>query len=108
MKPIYLAAAACRVSATRWWVRSGRWTYGAPGEVRMLWRKPKFGVNQLGFVSSYSPIQDNGQAHNTAGVPYYGMLAFAYARSGSSQSIALEVPAADLDLTAYAFGNDGM
>lgn len=65
------------------------------------------GVNQLGFVSSYSPVQDDGQGNNTAGVPYYGMLAFAAATAGCSQSIALEMPAGERDLTAYAFGNNG-
>lgn len=37
------------------------------------------GVNQLGFISSYSPIQDDTKGVNSAGVPYYGMLAFATA-----------------------------
>jgi hypothetical protein len=36
------------------------------------------GVNQLGFVSSYSPIQDDGKGVNSAGVPYYGMLVLAF------------------------------
>ena len=65
------------------------------------------GVNQLGFVSSYSPIQDDGKANNTAGVPYYGMLAFAVARTGCTQTIALEAPEAQPDLTFYGFGNSG-
>ena len=65
------------------------------------------GVNQLGFVSSYSPIQDDGKVNNTAGVPYYGMLAFATAQAGCAQSIAMETPEGQPDLTAYAFGNGG-
>ena len=65
------------------------------------------GVNQLGFVSSYSPIQDDGNANNTAGAPYYGMLAFAAAQAGCTQSIGLQMPDGQPDLTAYAFGNNG-
>ena len=65
------------------------------------------GINQLGFVSSYSPIQDDGQGNNTAGVPYYGMLAFAAASAGRGESIALDVPPEQPDLTAYAFGDRG-
>lgn len=63
------------------------------------------GVNQLGFVSSYSPVQDDGHGNNTAGVPYYGMLAFALAQAGCTQAIPLEMPVAQTDVTAYAFGN---
>ena len=66
------------------------------------------GVNQLGFVSSYSPIQDDGKGNNTAGVPYYGMLAFAAAQAGCAQAIALDAPKGQPDLTAYGFGNGGM
>lgn len=64
------------------------------------------GVNQLGFVSSYSPIQDDGKANNTAGVPYYGMLAFATAQAGCTHSIALDMPGGTDGLTAYALGNE--
>ena len=63
------------------------------------------GVNQLGFVSSYSPIQDEGRGNNTAGVPYYGMLAFANAREGCTHSVALEKPTDADGLTAYALGD---
>ncbi|HEX4032376.1 MAG TPA: glycosyl hydrolase family 79 C-terminal domain-containing protein [Terracidiphilus sp.] len=48
------------------------------------------GVNQLGFVSSYSPIQDDGRGVNSAGVPYYGMLAFATAFAGCHQLLPLQ------------------
>ncbi len=65
------------------------------------------GINQLGFISSYSPVQDDGKGHNSAGVPYYGMLAFATARSGCTEAIPLEQPGSAEDLTAYAFGNTG-
>ena len=65
------------------------------------------GVNQLGFVSSYSPIQDNGQGINTAGAPYYGMLAFAMARQGCTEAMMLDAPGTAKNITAYAFGNSG-
>jgi hypothetical protein len=65
------------------------------------------GVNQLGFISPYSPIQDDGNAHNRAGVPYYGMLAFAEARRGCDEIVVVQVPASANNLTAYALGNAG-
>lgn len=66
------------------------------------------GVNQLGFVSSYSPIQDDGKANNSAGVPYYGMLAFAAARARCTHSFALDLTEDAEGLTAYALGDDKM
>jgi hypothetical protein len=65
------------------------------------------GVNQLGFVSSYSPVQDNGTGLNTAGVPYYGMLAFATAIAGCHQMFPLETASEDPSFAAYALGEDG-
>ena len=65
------------------------------------------GVNQLGFVSSYSPIWDDGRADKRTGAPYYGMLAFASARAGCGQNIAVDLSEDRPGLTAYAFGNDG-
>ena len=65
------------------------------------------GVNQLGFVSSYSPIQDDGKGHNSAGAPYYGMLAFAQAvRHGSEITPVLLKPQMP-EITAYALGQGG-
>ena len=61
------------------------------------------GVNQLGFVSSYSPIQDNGKGVNSAGVPYYGMIAFATACAGCDQLLPLEADNLPESLTAYSF-----
>ncbi len=66
------------------------------------------GVNQLGFISSYSPIQDNGMGINAAGIPYYGMLAFAVALRGSSQILPIDFDASGLNLTVYACGHDGV
>lgn len=65
------------------------------------------GVNQLGFVSSYSPIRDNGRGVNTAGVPYYGMLAFATAVSGAHQVLPAEIERRGVNVTAYVLGVHG-
>jgi len=40
------------------------------------------GVNQLGFISSYSPIGDDEHSHYCAAPEYYGMLAFTNAAAG--------------------------
>jgi len=65
------------------------------------------GVNQLGFVSSYSPIQDDGHGVNAAGVPYYGMLAFAKAFAGCDALLPLDFDANNINCTAYAMGSAG-
>jgi hypothetical protein len=65
------------------------------------------GVNQMGFVSSYSPIQDNGNGVNSAGIPYYGMLAFANAMSGCHEALPIEFDTWGVNLTAYALGTGG-
>jgi hypothetical protein len=65
------------------------------------------GVNQLGFISSYSPVQDNGKGANSAGVPYYGMLAFAEARRGCNQILPAEIDMAGINATAYMLGASG-
>jgi hypothetical protein len=62
------------------------------------------GMNQLGFISSYSSIQDDGKGMNSAGVPYCGMLAFAKAAAGCSQVMPVEVETRGLDVTTYALG----
>jgi hypothetical protein len=38
------------------------------------------GVNQLGFISSYSPIGEDAQGHSVARAEYYGLLAFMFAQ----------------------------
>lgn len=58
------------------------------------------GVNQLGFVSSYSPIGDDEHGHYAAKPEYYGMLAFAEASQG--ERIATTYDPAGANLTAYA------
>ena len=65
------------------------------------------GVNQLGFLSYYSPIRDDEEGRASAGIPYYGMLAFAFARRGCSQAIPLQVTGTGEHLSAYALGANG-
>ena len=62
------------------------------------------GVNQLGFVSSYSPIQDDGKGMNSAGVPYYGMLAFANAVRECDQVLPILLDDLGVNVTAYVLG----
>jgi hypothetical protein len=64
------------------------------------------GVNQLGFVSSYSPIQDDGKGTNSAGVPYYGMLAFATAFAGCHQLLPLDDGNQSGAVHTYVLGSD--
>lgn len=58
------------------------------------------GVNQLGFVSSYSPIADDDASRPVAKPLYYGMLAFAQAGRGTR--IATQYDESALNLRAYA------
>ena len=65
------------------------------------------GVNQLGFVSSYSPIQDDLKGINAAGAPYYGMLAFATAVVGCNQILPIDFDTQNINMTAYVLGIQG-
>ncbi len=58
------------------------------------------GVNQLDFVSSYSPIGDDEHGHYAARPEYYGMLAFAQAAQG--ELVGVEMEGAGPELKAYA------
>jgi hypothetical protein len=58
------------------------------------------GVNQLGFVSSYSPIGDDERGHYLAAPEFYGMLAFA--RGAAGELIDSRLRASNLSLAAYA------
>ena len=58
------------------------------------------GVNQLGFISSYSIIGDDEQGHYWAAPGYYGMLAFAQAATG--QILGCSMEETDRDIKAYA------
>lgn len=62
------------------------------------------GVNQLGFISSYSPIAKNERGEYAAKPDYYGMLAFAQAARG--QRLAVPYEAAGVNLSAYAVLGD--
>ena len=64
------------------------------------------GVNQLGFISCYSPIQDDGKGTNSAGVPYYGMLAFAHAVRACDQVIPTQLDNRETNLTTYLLGTE--
>lgn len=58
------------------------------------------GVNQLGFVSSYSPIGDDEHGNYLAKPLYYAMLAFSQASRGTM--VAVEYDRAGMNLKAYA------
>jgi hypothetical protein len=58
------------------------------------------GVNQLGFISSYSPIDDDQHGHFAAAPEYYGMLAFAQSCQG--ERVAANYDAGTMELTVYA------
>jgi len=58
------------------------------------------GVNQLDFISSYSPIRDDRKGGYSAVPDYYGMLAFAHA--GRGEKLALDYDPGAINLTAYA------
>lgn len=65
------------------------------------------GVNQLGFLSSYSPIRNDSNAHASAGIPYYGMLAFASSREGCTQVLPIDADFGGVNATAYGLGAAG-
>jgi len=65
------------------------------------------GVNQLGFISFYSPVEDDGKGTNSAGPSYYGMLAFAAASAGCREILPIDVDAQGVNMTAYALGAGG-
>jgi hypothetical protein len=58
------------------------------------------GVNQLGFISSYSPIGDDEHGHYTAAPECYGMLAFA--QGGKGRVLACQIETGGRNLEAYA------
>ena len=60
-------------------------------------------VNQLGFISHYSPIFRNEDGKLEARPEYYGMLAFALAGKGSL--LKLTASKTEINLTAYATKN---
>jgi hypothetical protein len=58
------------------------------------------GINQLGFISSYSPIGDDEHGHYVAAPEFYGMLAFAQGIDGVLVDSQLRV--GDCNLSGYA------
>jgi hypothetical protein len=58
------------------------------------------GVNQLGFISSYSPLGDDEQRNYSARPEYYGMLAFSLA--GHGDLLPVEVDTNTTAIKAYA------
>jgi hypothetical protein len=62
------------------------------------------GFNQLGFLSSYSPIRNDTAGQCTAGESYYGMLAFAIARGTNSGVFPLQSGPAPKEASFYALG----
>lgn len=58
------------------------------------------GVNQLGFISHYSPIGDDEHGHYWAAPEYYGMLAFAQA--GVGRIVGCSIDAGGKNISAYA------
>jgi hypothetical protein len=58
------------------------------------------GLNQLGFISSYSPIGEDEHGNCWAAPEYYGMLAFAQA--GIGRIIGCEIDAGEQSIRAYA------
>ncbi len=58
------------------------------------------GVNQLDFISSYSPIGDDELGHYSTKPEYYGMLAFSLA--GKGQMLRVDMDASSQNIKAYA------
>ena len=65
------------------------------------------GINQLGFISSYSPIQDDQKGVNTAGPSYYGMLAFAAAAADCNEILPIDIDTRGINMTTYVLGTGG-
>jgi hypothetical protein len=63
------------------------------------------GVNQLGFVSSYSPIGDDETGHCFAKPEYYGMLAFA--QTGKASLVKTQLDGVSAAIRAYATSQTG-
>ncbi len=65
------------------------------------------GVNQLGFISSYSPIGEDAGGNNHAGAPYYGMLAFAVASREAPEVVAVTQSPVAEGVTIYGLARAG-
>ncbi|MDQ2711670.1 MAG: hypothetical protein M3Y24_05435 [Acidobacteriota bacterium] len=62
------------------------------------------GVNQLDFISSYSPIGDDEHGVYSAKPEYYAMLAFAHASQGRLSSVSCDT--GGINLAAYAVSEE--
>jgi hypothetical protein len=89
--------------ASALWMLSFMYTLaaGGCGGVNM-----ETGVNQLGFISSYSPIGDDEHGHYTATPEYYGMLAFAQAGMGRLFACHLDAGGSNLEAFGTQPGHD--
>lgn len=65
------------------------------------------GVNQLGFLSSYSPIRNDSDGTASPGIPYYGMLAFAEARRGCTEVLPVDADVQAINASAWVLGASG-
>jgi hypothetical protein len=83
------------------WMLDYMWTVASNGGggVNM-----ETGVNQLDFISSYSPIGDDGHGVYSAAPDYYGMLAFA--QGGYGERLALDYDPGPVNLKVYAAVQD--
>jgi hypothetical protein len=66
------------------------------------------GVNQHGFISSYSPIGDDEQGHYSAKPEYYGLLAFSLAACGELLSTEVEPNTAAIKAYATRLSNGAL
>jgi len=57
-------------------------------------------INQLGWISHYSPIIHDATGHCSVRPEYYGMLAFSLA--GTGQLVKTDISKEDINLSAYA------
>lgn len=79
------------------WALDFMWTLAAGGAAGV---NMETGVNQLDFVSYYSPIRNDANGAVSVAPEYYGMLAFAQGSHG--ERLALDYETDGLNLTAYA------
>jgi Glycosyl hydrolase family 79 C-terminal beta domain len=83
------------------WVLDFMWVLAAGGAAGV---NMETGVNQLDFVSYYSPIPNEANGVVSVAPEYYGMLAFA--QGGRGERVALDYDAGSVNLTAYAAVDD--
>jgi hypothetical protein len=87
--------------ASALWVLDFMWVLAAGGAAGV---NMETGVNQLDFVSYYSPIPNDANGNVSVAPEYYGMLAFAQGSQGDC--VAIDYDAGAVNLTAYAAVDD--